>query len=33
LFRYSVSEYGDKAFEDERLFRCFMRSLFIKFSK
>lgn len=33
LFRYSVSEYGDKAFEDERLFRCFMRSLYIKFSK
>jgi len=33
LFRYSVSEWGDKSFADERLFRCFMRSLYIKFNK
>lgn len=33
LFRYSVSEWGEKSFENEHLFRCFMRSIYLKFSK
>lgn len=33
LFEYSVSEWGNKAFEDDLMFQCFMRALFLRFRK
>jgi DNA polymerase III subunit gamma/tau len=33
LFEYSVSEWGNRSFENDLMFQCFMRSLFLKFKK
>lgn len=33
LFKFCVSEWGSKSFENEYLFKCFMHSVFLKFDK